>query len=315
MNKNEGGQGAPGQKSAAKRAKKHKRRILFFILAAVLALFIAAQVLCSAYALSVSFYEIETDRPGTDIRIVHLSDLHGSSFGKENARLIEKVKEQQPDLILITGDLIDASDEDLTAALDLIAALCGIAPVYISLGNHEIEYEAAYGADIAALYEAAGDGCTYAAKVLEYEYEDIEVNGQEIRLGGIYGYCLPEEFLETGEADEEECAFLSEMQDTEAYTILLCHMPVCWDLNGALDSWDINCVLTGHTHGGQVIIPFIGGLWAPDYGFFPGSLEGLRFSETGEKVLVFSRGLGNTEWLVRFNNIPEIVVLDIKAAQ
>lgn len=298
-----------------KKTKAHGHRIRKIIAAAlaVLAVFIAFELLISKYALSVSEYEIGSDKLENDIRAVYITDLHSSSFGRGNLRLIKKIAGEEPDIIFITGDLINSSDKDIDTALSLIAGLCDIAPVYISLGNHEIEYEAAYGTDIAALYEAAAEGSTYAAAVLETEYTDIEINGQTVRLGGICGYCLPEEFLETGEADEEECAFLSEMQDTEAYTILLCHMPVCWTLNDGIEAWDIDCVLTGHTHGGQVIIPFIGGLWAPDYGFFPGSLEGLYYSESGEKVLVFSRGLGNSDKIPRFNNIPEIVVIDLTA--
>ena len=298
----------------AHKRKKRKRRLLLIISAALL-LFIIADLLASKYALKVSSYEITSDKIESEIQIVELADLHGSSFGRDNARLAEKVAAQEPDLILIAGDLLDSGDEDsLETAQSLIAQLCAIAPVYISPGNHELEYEELYGVDVAAVFEAAGEEAgLYSCTVLNYEYTDIEVNGQTVRIGGIYGYCLPEEFLETGEADAEECAFLTEMQDTDAYTILLCHMPVCWTAHGGLESWEISCVLTGHAHGGQVIIPGIGGLWAPDQGFFPGVLTGLVTSKDGEKTLVYSAGLGNTERLPRFNNIPEIVVLNFTA--
>ena len=310
----------------AHKRKKRKRRLLLIISAALL-LFIIADLLASKYALKVSSYEITSDKIESEIRIVELADLHGSSFGRDNARLIKKVAAQEPDLILIAGDLLDSGKEDsLETAQSLIAQLCAIAPVYISPGNHELEYEELYGVDVAAVFEAAGgsdagsgsaaereETVLYPCTVLDMEYVDIEVKGQAIRIGGIYGYCLPEEFLETGEADAEECAFLTEMQDTDAYTILLCHMPVCWTAHGGLEFWEISCVLTGHAHGGQVIIPGIGGLWAPDQGWFPGVLTGLVTSKDGEKTLVYSAGLGNTEWLPRFNNIPEIVVLNFTA--
>ena len=294
--------------------KRKKKRKILFAAAAALLLLAVFELLVSRYALSVSYYEIFSERITESIRMVELADLHNSSFGKDNARLVEKIAAQEPDLILIAGDLLNSAKEDsLETARTLITQLCAIAPVYISLGNHELEYEETYGVDMAAAYEAAGEEAGfYACTVLNYEYADIEVNGQTIRIGGIYGYCLPEEFLETKEADEEECAFLSEMQDTDLYTILLCHMPVCWVQNGGLEAWDINCVLTGHTHGGQVIIPGIGGLWAPDMGWFPGVLSGTVTSEDGEKTLVYSRGLGSTEAVPRLNNIPEIVVIDLK---
>ena len=346
---------------------------MLLIIPAALLLFIIADLLASKYALKVTSYEITSDKIESEIRIVELADLHGSSFGRDNVRLAKKVAAQEPDLILIAGDLLDSGEEDsLETAQSLIAQLCAIAPVYISPGNHELEYEELYGVDVAAVFEAAGgsdagggsaaekeetagsvsfsaensensaadgeeetssggsveienaeensekvetaaedseEAVLYPCTVLDMEYVDIEVKGQAIRIGGIYGYCLPEEFLETGEANAEECAFLTEMQDTDAYTILLCHMPVCWTANGGLESWEISCVLTGHAHGGQAIIPGIGGLWAPDQGWFPGVLTGLVTSKDGEKTLVYSAGLGNTEWLPRFNNIPEIVTI------
>lgn len=259
----------------------------------------------SEYSLSSISYEVKADKIQKSIRLVQITDLHNSIFGDNNQNLLDLVAEQAPDLILITGDLLNSDESETDIATNLISGLGSIAPVYVSLGNHEVEYQQNYGIDITQLYEDIG------AVVLDRQYQDLEVNGQKVHLGGIYGYCLPEKYLETNEANPEECAFLSDFQNTDLYTILMCHMPVCWMINDGLDEWDVDCVLAGHVHGGQVILPLIGGVYAPDMGWFPGKLQGLYSSEDGSSTMVLSTGLGNTESVPRFNNIPEVVTVDI----
>lgn len=291
----------------------------------------------SKYDLTTSKYVIQTDKIIEDFRVVQLSDLHDSQFGEENEELIHRVDSEKPDLILLTGDLVnDKTGEDTSIATDLIQNLSNIAPVYFSYGNQEQSLEDNYSVDIRQLYTDAG------AHVLEREYTDIDINGQTIRLGGIYGYCQSEFYaIETHR--EDETAFLKDFQNTDNYKILLCHMPVCW-LSGSLYDWDVDCVFAGHVHGGQIRIPWIGGLYAPDQGWFPGQVAGvystseedwknyqdkmLSFAKEQNKngasydlnrykdaeyepsYLVLSRGLGSTESIPRLNNIPEIVVVD-----
>lgn len=281
-----------------------------FLLSGIVVLLIVGLVIKnnlyeSEYSLSSISYEIKADKIQKSIRLVQITDLHNSIFGDNNQNLLDLVAEQAPDLILITGDLLNSDESETDTATNLISGLGSIAPVYVSLGNHEVEYQQNYGIDITQLYEDIG------AVVLDRQYQDLEVNGQKVRLGGIYGYCLPEKYLETNEANPEECAFLSDFQNTDLYTILMCHMPVCWMINDGLDEWDVDCVLAGHVHGGQVILPLIGGVYAPDMGWFPGKLQGLYSSEDGSSTMVLSTGLGNTESVPRFNNIPEVVTVDI----
>ena len=276
--------------------------ILLFVFSAVL---LAISALLSTYALAVTHYTVASPKLTTSVRIVQLTDLHNSEFGDHNQRLIRKVAKQKPDLVLITGDLLNQNEKRTDIAEELIAGLSEIAPVYVSYGNHEVSYEKRYGVDLHETYETAG------ATVLEFDWADIEFNGQALRLGGVYGYCLPGKYLKTGEADQRECAFLEEFQDTDRYAVLLCHMPVSWIQYGSLESWNVDCVLSGHVHGGQVRFPWIGGLWAPDQGWFPGQESGLYWSEDGQRVMVLSRGLGNTERLPRMNNVPEVLVLDL----
>lgn len=259
----------------------------------------------SKHFLSESSYAIPSSKVSEPIRIVQLTDLHNSEFGENNGKLVKRVAAQQPDLILVTGDLLNQDVERTDIATTLISGLKEIAPVYVSFGNHESAFERKYGTDLRALYTEAG------ATVLEYDWADLTVKGQKIRLGGLYGYCLPGELLKTGEAREKECTYLEEFQNTDDLTLLMCHMPVCWQINGSLDSWDVDIVFAGHAHGGQIIIPGVGGLKSPDRGWFPGREQGLYWSKDGKKVLVLSRGLGNREKIPRFNNIPEILVTEI----
>ncbi len=259
----------------------------------------------SAHGLTVTHYSLTSPKLTAPIRIVQLTDLHNSVFGEDNKRLTDKVSAQAPDLILITGDLLNRDEERTDIAEGLISALSDIAPVWVSFGNHEAEYVERYGTDIRQIYTDAG------AVVVDYEWQDISVNGQTVVIGGIYGYCLPKRVYETEHCYLREYRFLSAFHDTDAYSILMCHMPVAWLCYGSLEDWDFDCVLAGHSHGGQVRFPLIGGLWAPDQGWFPGRMSGVYPSADGTKALVLSRGLGNTDKLPRFNNIPEILVLDL----
>lgn len=296
----------------------------------ILAILSGVSLYQSKHGLTVSRYEISADTTGASeeavssgdsgnasdkaLRIVQISDLHNSVFGENNDKLVNCVAGEEPDLILMTGDLVNAEDPDTAIATDLIRRLTAIAPVYVSVGNHEVVHEENFGDDLTALWEEAG------AVVLDGGFLDIEVSGQPLRIGGIYGYCLPGNLLKTGEARANECEFLEDMQATDRYTILMCHMPVCWIVNDSLEAWDIDCIFAGHAHGGEVILPVVGGLYASDFGWFPGKLEGLYY-EDGEKsedgtadksVLILSRGLGTAQRIPRFNNVPEVVSVTIR---
>lgn len=259
----------------------------------------------SKHGLEVTNYAITTPKLTAPVRVVQLADLHNSRFGEDNARLVQLVKKQQPDIIVLTGDMLNGDEPETGVATRLIEQLAEIAPVYASWGNHEKANRKVFGTDVTSLYEQAG------AAVLEQAYADVTVNGQQLRLGGILGYCLSEEYLRTGEARYYEVEYLREFEDTELFTILLCHFPLCWIEGDNLEAWDIDCIFAGHVHGGQVRLPLIGGAYAPDQGLFPGQLCGLYYSQDRERVMVLSRGLGSRGGVPRINNVPEIVVVDI----
>lgn len=283
------------------------RKKKLWILAAVLCLcaLLGWELYRSNRCLTTKYYEAESDKINAPIRIVHLSDLHNAEFGENNEDLLALVRQQQPDLILFTGDLVTGHVKDTGAAMVLAENLVQIAPTYVSAGNHEQQHQSNFGSDVLAMLEHRG------AKVMEYTYEDVTVNGQALRIGGISGYCLPALYLRTGEARRVDCDFLLEYQNTDRCTILMSHMPVGWMWNGGLDYWNCDFVFAGHAHGGQMVLPFAGGIYAPDMGLFPGMLEGAFSSADGTKTLILSTGLGNSVALPRINNPPQIVVVDI----
>lgn len=284
-----------------------KRRWLLAALV-LLVILLGAEVFRSNRCLAVDHYQVESAKLTENLRIVQLADLHNAEFGVNNEDLLDRVAEQEPDLIFFTGDLVKGQIKETDVAMDLVEQLVKIAPVYISIGNHEQIHQSNFGSDLVGMLEYRG------ATVLEFGYQDVEVKGQSLRIGGISGYCVPEKYLSTGEARADECAFLNEFTDTDRCTLLLCHMPVCWIRNDGISQWDADLVFAGHAHGGQIVLPFVGGVYAPDMGFFPGRLEGLYPSDDGTKTLVLTSGLGTSLPIPRFNNPPQILVLDILAA-
>lgn len=276
---------------------KQRRRLAFFILFSFLLTYIAIGFLIPQVSLKLTEYEIASSKLSQALRVVQIADFHCAELDE---RVYEAIRTQKPDLIFVVGDLVNRDDAEIAPALDALETMVAFAPVYVSLGNHDVTHSSRFHPDLAEQFRQTG------ATVLDKEYVDIDVNGQALRIGGIYGYCLPEKFEE---AWDSESHFLSNFQNTDRYTILLAHMPVCWLINDSLDYWDVDCVLSGHTHGGQVILPIIGGLYAPDQGWFPGACAG--HFQTDNKHLIITTGLGGTTPVPRFYNRPEVVISDI----
>ena len=249
-------------------------------------------------------YEVKADitKP---IRIVQLSDLHGARFGDDNQELISLVKEQQPDLIFMTGDMLDCEEADTDEVCSLVSKLSEIAPVYYSYGNHEIELMRASAIDLKTPLEEAG------ARVLEMEYMDVTVNGQELRIGGYSGYYRTP-VMETFDEDEqaERLAFADDFEDTYRQKILLAHIATSWTDWGRINDHEVGIVFCGHYHGGQVRLPLINcGLYAPYVGWFPKYTKGVFEGDCATCVL--SAGLGSTPGIPRIYNAPEIIVVDL----
>lgn len=274
--------------------------ILFILILACL-----ASIWVSYNWLTVTHFTVRSSKISEPFRIVLVSDLHEHQFGRDNEKLAEKIREQSPDLIIIDGDMINGDSENADTAVELVRALKEAAPVYYSFGNHEYSYMEAGHEDLTEELEAAG------AVVLNYQSIDIDVKGNPVRLGGLYEYGF-ETGMQSEEENERAIPYLEEYADTDRYLIMCAHRPESfypWDM---ADQWGIDLVLSGHLHGGQVIIPGVGGLYNSLDGFFPKFDYGQY--KLGDSDMVITRGLGsNPKMLPRFNNPPEIAVVEVEA--
>lgn len=288
---------------------KRKKRLL---LAALLALLVpgiwtGVSAWQSAVRLTVTEYAV-TAGITEKIRVVHLTDLHGKHYGTGNEELVRLVVQQKPDLILMTGDMMDKSDENADTVCDLIRCLTQTAPVYVSYGNHEWEWMQAHGESLTPALSGAG------ATVLDTAYTDITVNGQELRIGGCHNYYRqPHMLTEDVSQQAVERAFCEEFEKTDRCKILLCHIPTPWLDWGYIDRYPVDLVLSGHYHGGQIRLPLAGGLYAPYIGLFPPYTRGLFTGQEARCVL--SAGLGSGPGIPRIHNLPELVVIDLVPAE
>ena len=232
-------------------------------------------------------------------RIAQVSDLHNAEFGDGNQRLLDMLREAEPDMIAITGDLIDSRKTNIAVALAFAEEAVRIAPCYYVSGNHEArvpEYR-----ELKAGLEAAG------VTVLDDARVEIEISGKSITIIGVNDPSFLADYLTSDAAVMDRK--LSELSSEDAsFTILLSHRPELFDTYAA---HEMDLVLTGHAHGGQFRLPLIGGLIAPNQGLFPKYDDGL-YSE-GNTNMIVSRGLGNSIIPFRFNNRPEVVLIELKS--
>lgn len=284
-----------------------KRRDIVIGVFLVLVLYLAGNILWSYKGMTVTRYEYQSAKVTEPVRLVLISDLHGNELGKGNARLVKTVRKQQPDVILMAGDFLESTDAERARAAALVSEMSVIAPVYYSLGNHEVDYVAKHGKILLEEMEAAG------AVVLEEEYVDVTIGGQKVRIGGMYEYAFAlDDWNSTNPEtmDPEAYAFLMDFQNTEALKVMMAHRPESFVLGEASKTWEIDLVASGHVHGGQVVLPVLGGLWAVDQGFCPEYETG--FHEKDRIHIVITNGLGSGDQLLpRFNNPPEVVVVDV----
>lgn len=282
--------------------KLRKWILLMCLLAILLAAVLSWNIYQSMNYLQVKNYQFETSKLSSPVRIVFFSDLHCRSFGENNEELYDLLLRQEPDIVALAGDLFsrNSEKEEILALCDFLSRLAERVPVFYSLGNHEAQYIQMRGT--AVLDEIAATG----ASVLEEQFVDVQVQGQILRIGGMEG--LAYQHTEPAE-DDETYLFLESFCRTNNFTLLLDHRPESFYFGEASRAWSIDLILSGHTHGGLIQIPGIGGLYAPIQGFFPKVYYG-RY-ELNDTTLLLTSGLAGYGWIPRVNNPPEIVVADL----
>lgn len=277
----------------------------FFIIigAIILALFVTL-VIWGVYCdntIAITNYSVNNTKNDAKLKFVVITDLHNKEYGEKNADLAELVKEQNPDFIAVCGDMVNRSDPDTTKMKDVLEKLADIAPTYCCLGNHERDNAAEFGTDFKSEIDSTG------AVLLDDEYIKFTKNGKSVLIGGMsdypyYEFYTPEDDVPSRTLWEE---FAEKAKDN--FTILLHHQPeyIAEDAKKT----DIDLIVCGHTHGGQIQLPFIGGVIAPNQGLFPKYDKG-EFDLDGTKMIVCA-GLSNHVFIPRINNQVELGVINI----
>lgn len=234
-------------------------------------------------------------------RIVQLSDLHDALFGEGQEKLVKEVIQLRPDVIFITGDLIDSNRYNLGQSLEVVRTLAKSTDVYYVKGNHEVATRREE--EIKAAVQSAG------AIVLSDRSVKLTKEGESLALVGIEDpltRSVDEDPKVVKEAIEEALENVPE----DEYKILLAHRPEFFDTYVQMG---INLTFSGHAHGGQIRIPGVGGLVAPGQGWFPKYTSGRHLD--GNSSMIVSRGLGNSVIPYRVFNRPEIVAVTLKSLE
>lgn len=262
-------------------------KVKFFVVPvlAVLEIVICCFCLYQNYHLTVSEYDVDLGL-GRDYTIVQVSDLHNQIFGIGESALLKKISDANPDIIVVTGDLIDSTHTSYSIARTFMVKASDIAPVYYVTGNHETRLNG-------ERFE------NFKNDLLE---KNISIHFLDDK------YYESDDYIIAGIADTSLDSFAAYPAFTdEKPVIMLAHEPQYVSLYQSLGA---DLVLTGHYHGGQIIIPGVGGLISPEFEFLPDYYEGIR--SIGDMTVILSRGLGNSLLPVRINDYPEVVVVKVR---
>lgn len=262
-----------------------------FITLIIVCIFCLSVVMCGDNSLKVSRYTVKNKKIRNPIRIVLVSDLHLVEYGKDNCDLLKIINDENPDIIAVTGDITHRYKDDQSSAYRFLENVSKIQKTYFCIGNHEFSLEYQRG----GIFESIKNT---GVNFLYNEDVTVDIKGQKICIGGLSSF--PEHCT-------QEYAFLEQYEKTDDFKLLLCHYADYFGF--VLKDHPLDLVLSGHAHGGQVRLPFIGGLFAPEQGLFPKYTKGVYKSE--KSTMVVSAGLANTVRYPRINNPTDLVVIDV----
>ena len=287
------------KKQKSRNTKKQK----YIKLAITLSIVIVIILFCNFQNkhLETTHYTYAAEQLGADLegyRIVQISDLHNAKFGKNNQKLVDRIRECEPDMIVLTGDLVDSNYTNVDRAVQFVDEIVKICPVYYVTGNHEYWLEKSE-------YDELMDGLIGAGGViLDDQVVEISRGDAKFRLVGLDDKSLADGTL--GTLLNNTHNVVHEDSDEREFTVVLAHEPQYF---ARYAGTGVDLVLSGHAHGGQFRLPFVGGIVAPDQGFLPEYTAG-EYYMNGTEMIV-SRGLGNSVIPVRLFNFPEIVCVEL----
>ena len=252
--------------------------------------------------LEVTKYVVENKKVPKEFdgyNIVQISDLHSKLFGENNKKLIQKIKSLNPDIVVVTGDLIDGENNNYNVALDFMKEISKLYRVYYIIGNHEQK---------SLIKKYKDEYKDYFNKLHQIDFVNLDNN---INLYGLtVPYSCYKYLFDNQETTSIDIDFLEEKLgkvDREQFNILLAHTPFYFD---EYEKWGADLTLCGHVHGGIVRLPLVGGLLSPDRKFFPKYDLGEYIKN--KSTMIVSKGLGGSKVLIRVNCKPEIVNIKLK---
>lgn len=244
------------------------------------------------------------------ICIVQLSDLHNAEIDNNNKIITDNIADINPDLIIMSGDMINRDETDYASMANLLQQLSEISTVYYGYGNHEQVWDETIGIESSTSMKEIV--LQNGGIPLNLDYYDIRVNGNNIRIGGYMGYYhFPGMFEKNRDDWVDDWSFFDDFEDTTNFKILINHIPTQWIDWGHNDDYDVDLVFSGHYHGGQWVFPIIGPVYAPYVEWLPENVKGCFIGEKATCIL--SSGLGNEyKYIPRINNPPEIIVVELQ---